>query len=546
MYPSKNRIIKFYLVFILLIGLIFNFSAPVLASDNTTLDEIRTLLKTQYVDPVSDDVLKAANVQDTLDKLSDPWTVYFTPEEYQGFMNSVNMQIVGIGVVFDSVPNGIKVVSVLPNSPAEEAGLQTGDIIISADGQVLSGKPAETSSQLIRGAEGTKVSLGILRGSNSFSVSITRRKIDLPSVSGELIGKSIGYIDISEFSLTTTNEFDTALKSLQAKGADRWIIDLRNDPGGYVDTALKLAGYFIGSQPALEVIDRSGTPQFANAVKQSFLIDQPVIFLTNENSASASEILTAALKDYQKATIIGTKTYGKGKMQQIFSLSEGGALKMTIARFYSPQGHTIDKSGVSPDIDMGNLDAKEAAVLLLDQQTSSNSADLSNTAGYVKIKGVGQDFQIPLKEAESKDEWPLFYQMVSSLGPDKVEIGSQNGWLPEQEAPDQPIWPIFYPGYTGGGNLFNVPLEKKFIVDFPTPINWSTVNNHSIQLVDRKSGQTIDLYFDPVTQNELQITPKKSLQANSTYWLVINPDIQDIKGVPLKSGEVVAAQTINP
>lgn len=534
----KNRETKLVIVLALIAALILTASIPAFASESS-LSEVQTLLKTNYVDPVSDDTLNSTSIKDMLEKLNDPWTTYFTSEEYHSFLDAVNMQICGIGIMLDTVPEGIKVVSVFPNSPAKDAGLQIGDIITSAAGQSLAGKPVETASQLIRGEEGTKVDLILQRGTDSFPLTVTRRKIEVPTVSGELIDKTIGYVDVLSFGLSTPDEFEKTVKSLQEKGAYRWIIDLRDDPGGYVDTALNLAGYFIGSKPAMEIIDRSAVPQTYNAEQPSFFINEPVIFLTNKNSASASEILTAAVKDYNKATVIGTRTFGKGKMQEIFNLSEGGALKMTVARFYSPNGNTIDKTGVSPDIDLGDLDAKKAAVLLLDAPP-----DFSESTGNVRIIGNGQDFHLSLNEVESQENWPYFYKMVTSLDSDKIEIGSKNGWQAEKKTDTQSIWHTFFPDYMDAGNLSNIPLDKMFYVKFSDPIDWSTVNKQTMQLRESTTGQIIDVKYDPVSLTEIRLIPKEGLKANDTYWLVIKPEIHDRTGKALKSGAVAIAQTI--
>lgn len=366
-------------------------TTPVLAVENT-LPEVRTLLQNQYVDPVSSEVLTAPSIEETLQKLGDPHTIYFTADQYQKFINSMDMTFSGIGVYIELVPEGIRITSVMAGSPAAEVGLQAGDLITEADGQALAGLPQETAVGLLRGLDGSSVQISVQRGGTTLNLTVMRRAIEIPTVEGNLVQDKIGYIAIHTFGATTPAGFDQVVKELKGKGAKAWIIDLRDNPGGYLSTALSLSGYFIGEQTALQTKDRSGEYVTYPGVKQEVTLSEPTMFLTNENSASASEILTSVVKDYNKATILGNRTYGKGSVQTMFPLSDGSVLKMTIAKFFSPYGHEINGVGVSPDIKIVNSDSEKAAELLL--VSTGGSEENTRQNKYVRIFADGKYWDI--------------------------------------------------------------------------------------------------------------------------------------------------------
>lgn len=348
----NTDIFKGVLTVLLLIAMIALSSPfPVQAEDNIT-QEVKDLIKDYYVDVPSAKVLQANTVDQVLSALDDPYTQYFTAQEYQEFISSLDPQFCGVGVYIDIMAEGARVVSVIRDSPAEAAGLKSGDIIIKAGDKNLAGLADEEVTTALRGPAGSIVRLTVKRGSSSFSIGITRREIEVPTVTGEIITGHTGYIDIAAFGSDTGTEFGKVLNDLQQQGVDNWVIDLRDNPGGYLTSACQVAGYFIGDKTVIKTKDRTEWTEVP-AIKHDLLIDQPVVLLINQNSASASEIVAAAIKDYNRGVLMGITTYGKGTIQQLFALSNGDILKMTVARFYSPNQHEINHAGVTPDIVMG-------------------------------------------------------------------------------------------------------------------------------------------------------------------------------------------------
>jgi carboxyl-terminal processing protease len=315
----------------------------------STLDEIRQYIRDYYVDPVNENVLKGSTPQEIVKHL-DKYSTYMTSEEYQQFLDSINMEFVGIGITMEEDPAGIKVVSVLDNSPAARAGLRVGDIITEVDGKSLAGHAEELATTLITGQEGTTVHLTVFRPSTNgtFSVDIVREKINWPNVEFSRLAGNIGYIRLYSFDSDSVKDIERAIRSLS--GVKGWIFDLRDNPGGYVDTAQQILGFFPNAKTAFQLRDRSNKPTVYNAIKQSIKMSGPIDVLVNSSSASASEMVAASVKDQKAAVLYGQRTFGKGSMQQVFELSDGSVLKLTVARFFSPNGNAIHEVGVKPNV----------------------------------------------------------------------------------------------------------------------------------------------------------------------------------------------------
>ncbi|WP_206811051.1 S41 family peptidase [Paradesulfitobacterium ferrireducens] len=495
-----------------------------LAADST-LSEVRSLLESGYVDPVSHDVLTASTVEQMLDRLGDPHTMYFNAQEYQDFINSMDNRFSGIGIHIEIVPAGVQVLGVISGSPAEAAGMKAGDIIVQAAGQNLAGLAAEEAVSILRGPEGSQVDLQVKRGNETVKFTVTRQNIEEPTVKGELLNNHIGYIELNSFGSTTAADFGQVVNQLRAQQADRWIIDVRNNPGGYLNSAIDLAGYFIGKQTVVNIKYRDNQSETYQAVDHGFTLNQPVFFLTNENSASASEILSAAVKDHGQAVLVGTRTYGKGTVQSMFPLSNGGVLKMTVARFYSPLGYEINKVGVAPDLQLKTADhAKEAAELLL---TASSSAAGSDE--YTTFTLGAKTYNISLARARSEKYWQAWGSMSDSL-------------IDAQEQAER--WQAYYPGYQGLNRLTGIPLDKKFTVHFRGQINWEKVNSDKVELIDSADGRRVPISLEPLGDSDLKIVPQEALEPGASYWLVIHPEIEDIHGVKMQKGALAVAETV--
>ena len=503
----KRAVGHILLNLMLVLTLILSTSTTVLASndDVSVLPEIRSLLQNQYVDPVSADVLNAPTVDETLKRLGDPHTMYFSPVGYQGFVGSINMSFYGIGVHINMEAEGVRVVSVISGSPAEEVGLKAGDLIISADGQSLAGLSSDEAVNLLRGIEGSTVQISVRQGTVTKDLKVTRRAITEPTVTGSFLEGHIGYLSLKSFGSNTPQEFETAVIQLSHQKVDSWIIDLRDNGGGYLSSAIDLAGYFIGPQVAIQVKDRTGVIHLYQAPEHGFTLNRPILFLTNENSASASEILTAAVKDYHKATIVGTTTYGKGSVQSMFTLSNGGVLKMTVDHFYSPFGNKIDKVGITPDVAIQQADSLKAAELLL------------------------SDKMVALTKARTPDYWEAWGELSNTVA------------TPEKSEP----YTLYYPDYRKVSELSGIPLNKTFTVHFDGAINWQSVNDSSIELINSLTGERTLTTFSTLGPSDVQVLPEKALSPDATYWLVIHPTIRDLAGQTLHQGTVEVVHTLH-
>ncbi|CAA7599599.1 C-terminal-processing peptidase S41A [Acididesulfobacillus acetoxydans] len=375
-----------WFLILLVIMLTVSPAVPAAAAESSAADlaQVRALLDQGYVDPVPQDVLNAPTMDTMLGRLGDPYTDYFSPSEYKDFQDSLNNQFSGIGIHMVMTPSGVEVASVIAGSPAEKAGLKPGDIVTRADARPLSGLSSGEAAALLRGPAGTTVQLAVRRGCAILFLPVTRAALSEPEVTGQLLDGHIGYLQVSVFGSAVPQAFAQAASGLQKKGADAWIVDLRENPGGYLAAALALAADFIPGEAVVRVQTRTGGTQTLVASQKGLVrIHGPVILLTDENSASASEVLTAALKDHDAAFVLGEKTFGKGSVQQIYPFADGAALKMTIAHFFSPAGHPINQVGIKPDLSVDPALAKEAAELLLAQPTVNTQKPALSGAGKV-------------------------------------------------------------------------------------------------------------------------------------------------------------------
>lgn len=313
------------------------------------IDEIRQLIKTYYIDNVPESVLSRSTGKEITNGL-DPHSEYMSKQEYEAFINGIEQRIVGIGVVLEESERGIKVISVITDGPAFKAGIVPGDVITHVDGKSLKGKSVQAAVPLISGKENTDVTLTIEKEKSEklSKMTIRRAEIHLPTVESEMLGGNIGYIRLNSFATESSSEMEKAVRSLA--GADGFIVDIRNNGGGYITAAQEIAGFFPGVEQAFQLREKNKKPKIYPSVYQKQKIEGPVSLLVNEYSASASEMLAVNLKEQKAATLYGENTYGKGTMQSMFEFTDGSVLKMTTARFYSPHGIAVDKVGVAPHV----------------------------------------------------------------------------------------------------------------------------------------------------------------------------------------------------
>ena len=306
--------------------------------------------KDHYRGKIKTDEDAKVAVQSMLESLNDPYSKYMNKEEYADQTTSISSKITGIGVNISSQSGKIQIINVMEGTPAQFANLQNGDIIMAIDGKDVSGLPLSDVANLVRGPENTFVTLTIVRGKDKFVKKIIRKEIKIKTVKSSL-DKNIGYIQISTFiGSSTPNEFLEALEKTEK--SEGLILDLRGNTGGLLPNAIFIANLFIDEGNIVSIVGRNGHKYDIYAQNTEFNINKPTIVLVDGASASASEILSGALKDYKKAKLLGSQTYGKGMVQKIIPLPNETGLNLTIAKYLTPNGTDINQKGITPDIEV--------------------------------------------------------------------------------------------------------------------------------------------------------------------------------------------------
>lgn len=317
-----------------------------------TLDEILDYVQEMHISSPETEALYDGAINGLIDTLDDPYTVYMKPDELVEFSNSLQGTFVGVGIELVPGENYPSVLRTIEGSPAESSGVKAGDILIGVDGNTITKESLPNIIQKIRGPEGTRVRLTLRRdGLGDFEVELIRSSINLPTVQGELLEDGIGYINISIFGSSTADDFKDTLTQLKKRGAEKLIVDLRDDPGGYLQAAVQIAGNFVErGRMVVSIVNRDNNRQSYYTDGDMIAGGMPVAILVNNDSASASEALAGALQDFGVATLIGDRTFGKGTVQSVIPLKAGGALKMTTAKYHTPNDRVIDYTGLAPDI----------------------------------------------------------------------------------------------------------------------------------------------------------------------------------------------------
>lgn len=308
-----------------------------------------------YKTPLDNDTLVNGSVGGMVDALGDPHTTFIDAKRAEIVRTNMQGSFEGIGATITMREGRLTIVSIIKNSPAERAGLRAEDIILQVDSTVIQNMDTTEAVMLIRGPKGTKVKLQILRAKQDpFTVEITRDTIRTPFVESKMIENTkIAYLRLNEFGATAPNEMSAALRELLAQNPTGLILDLRSNPGGYLPVSIDVASQFLKTnQPVLIVKDKNGNAENYRAKNGGLATNIPLVVLIDAGSASASEIVAAALKDHKRATLLGTKTFGKGSVQHVYALSDQSQLNVTIARFFSPNGNAINDVGVLPDIEV--------------------------------------------------------------------------------------------------------------------------------------------------------------------------------------------------
>ncbi|MGB8647883.1 MAG: S41 family peptidase [Anaerolineae bacterium] len=311
-----------------------------------------------YKQPLDPTTMTYGAISGMVDSLGDPHTAFVDPPHAQIINQDLNGSFEGIGANVEMRQGRLTIVTPIRGSPAEKAGLKANDIILKVGDTVIQNMDVNQAVQLIRGPKGTTVHLQVQRANQPiFTVDIVRDTIPIQFVDARMINNNIAYLKLSEFSATAPQELHDQLQKLLANNPKAIILDLRNNPGGFLDAAVKIDSEFL-KENSLVLIekDKQGTRQEYRTDNHGLATDPGIklVLLVNEGSASASEIVSGSLKDYQRATIIGTNTYGKGSVQSPHTLSDQSQLRVTIAHFFSPQEHEINGVGVKPDIEVAD------------------------------------------------------------------------------------------------------------------------------------------------------------------------------------------------
>lgn len=328
-------------------------SAAKSSSLSAKLSVIRNKIDQEYIGEIDENDLIEGAIKGYVSGLNDEYTEYLTVDEMSSFTEDIEGEFVGIGVYItkDTENNTILVYGTIPDSPAQVAGLKTGDIITSVDGVECNGDDYDTITNNIKGVEGTKVTIGILRDGEELSFEIERKTVEVKHVTSQKLENNIGYIYISSFEGDVSSQFEEAYNDLANQGITSLIIDIRNNGGGIVDESLDIAEMMTDKgQTLLIESDKNGEEEVIKA-EEDKTITMPIVLLVNEYSASASEILAGILKEnVENATLIGNTTYGKGVIQTLYPLTDGSGIKITTNEYFTPNHNTINKIGVEPDI----------------------------------------------------------------------------------------------------------------------------------------------------------------------------------------------------
>lgn len=378
------------------------------------LDEVKQIVKENYVGNINGDINRATSI-DQLTEMLDSYSAYFTPEEFEEFINGVDLTTVGIGVIIEKVEGGIQISELIDGGSAKTAGLKVGDIITEIEGKPVAGLTIDQASSLIKGAANTTVSLTLSREDGTIiTKKLTRKAFSLPNVETKLLYGNTGYISLNSFSNDTASLVSKAIRDLKNKGAKSFIFDLQNNGGGYVTAAEQLIGMFPNASYAYKLKETSGT-SIVRSMKQSTTFPENTKMLINRYSASSSEMTAAALSDQKAVTLYGETTYGKGSMQAFYELEDGSFLKLTVGHFYGPNGTKINEIGVKPHI-------KTASEPLFKAHYDTIASNLKNYKELAALKNVplNKTFMIKFSAKLAKELNASSVELVE-LGADTVK-----------------------------------------------------------------------------------------------------------------------------
>lgn len=379
----RYRTLRRLLASLLLASSLASAAPAAFAANAEQTEDVKKLLEQYHLSKPSDDSLNEGAIQGMVQSLGDPYTEYFSDDQWKQFQNYLEQTYVGVGIVSARDEGRLYVQDVVPNGPAAKAGILPGDAIASVDGQDVRTATLDKLNRLISGKEGTTVRIVVVRGGKTHAYSLTRHSVQLPAASSTLLRGGVGYLSLTAFRSDAADKFKAELDKLDAKGIRSLIVDLRDNGGGYVEQARLIAENFVSDGVLAHMTDRDGkdNPIELHGTTKPY----PVYLLVNDNTASASELLSGALQDYGVAKLIGTPTYGKGVVQQIVEVPSGGILKVTIEEYYTPSGHKVDHKGLMPDY---LVEGETMQLLAAIRQAGGKPAAMTAGKGSVVIDGI--------------------------------------------------------------------------------------------------------------------------------------------------------------
>jgi carboxyl-terminal processing protease len=329
---------------------------PAFARD-ALVDDSDAQVYEEAVDIIQRDYYRGVDRRQLLDRslgaavrsLDDQFSAYFTPKDYSSFQEATQGQFEGVGMTVEKAPKGLRVLTVYDGSPAEKGGLRPGDLITEVNGRSIAGASSEASTARIKGPAGTPVTLTVVTGKREREVEMRRAQVDIPVVAARMVRSgtdTVAHVRLAGFTSGAHGEVGDAVRRLLRRGADGVVLDLRDNGGGLLNEAVLVSSIFVAEGKIVSTRGRSRPERVYEATGGAISKDVPVVVLVNRQSASASEIVTGALQDRNRATVVGTRTYGKGVFQEIEQLSNGGALDITVGEYFLPSGRNIGGGGV--------------------------------------------------------------------------------------------------------------------------------------------------------------------------------------------------------
>ena len=324
--------------------------------------EVQEIIETYFIDDYDEDTLADGAASGMVDATGDEWSYYLSTDEVAAYEESMANAYVGVGITIteDAEAGGMRVEEVVSGGPAEEAGIRAGDLLLAVEGEDVLTLGIDGTRNLVRGEAGTRVNMHFSRNGTEYDVSVERRSIETPVVTGELLDENIGYVKIDNFDERSAAETIAFVKDLIGQGAEALLFDVRFNPGGYADELVKVLDYLLPEGDLFRSVDYAGREEVDTS--DASCVELPMAVLVNEDSYSAAEFFAAALQEYEWATIVGSQTYGKGNFQTAFYLSDGSMVNLSIGKYYTPGGKSLSETGVTPDV-VVDLDDEQYALL---------------------------------------------------------------------------------------------------------------------------------------------------------------------------------------